>query len=215
MLTYLSSPNMVYRDLSPIHHYYIMSDDEWIAELERQLAEEFARRDENEWEGTIAWDQVAALPRGLALQGKASGWDKDVVEQELRLQLGGSYPNGTAKYRLEYRDIWHVYHQCPCGHTKCDNCVILHTRVSGQHAPRGSSARRAVPPRRTHVSRTGTNMVGERCLVKVSTSMVSILRKWSEFTFPFGRELRGTVVSGKEMQTLQSSLWCQVPRWGA
>ena len=51
-----------------------MSDDSWMDDLERQLAEEFARRDENEWEGIIAWDQVAALPRGLALQGKEPSW---------------------------------------------------------------------------------------------------------------------------------------------
>ena len=181
-------------------------------DLERQLAEEFARRDENEWEGIIAWDQVAALPRGLALQGKASGWDKDVVEQELRLQLGGTYPNGTAKYRLVYRDIWHVYHQCTCGQTNCDKCVIPSIlEYQGNMLHEGLQLDELFLQEEPMSLAQARTWWAQRCLVKVSTSMVSILRKWSEFTFPFGRELRGTVVSGKEMESLQATFGAKYP----
>ena len=189
-----------------------MSDDSWMDDLERQLAEEFARRDENEWEGIIAWDQVAALPRGLALQGKASGWDKDVVEQELRLQLGGTYPNGTAKYRLVYRDIWHVYHQCTCGQTNCDKCVIPSIlEYQGNMLHEGLQLDELFLQEEPMSLAQARTWWAQRCLVKVSTSMVSILRKWSEFTFPFGRELRGTVVSGKEMESLQATFGAKYP----
>ena len=186
-------------------------------ELERQIAEEFARRDENEWEGTIAWDQVAALPRGLALQGKASGWDKDVVEEELRRQLGGTYANGTAKYRLVYLDIWQVSHQCPCGHTKCDECVIpsileyqgnmLHKGVQLdelflQEEPMSLAKAQAWWAQRTKYQ------------VTISASAITLLevRKWSDFcTFPLGHRLRGNIAKGKELETLQVHFGAKYP----
>ena len=185
-----------------------MSDEEWMDELERQIALEMDRQ----WEGTIPWHEVVALPRGLVLKGKASGFAKHVVEEELKLQLGGSYPNGTAKYRLTYLDGWRVYHQCQCGKTSCDKCVIPSIlEYQGNMLHKGVQLDELFLQEEPMSLAQAREWWTERCLCKVSTTTVSILRKWSEFTFPVGQELRGTVVSGKEMETLKASFGAKYP----
>ena len=72
--------------------------EEWMDQLERDIDDMMAERD---WQGTISWDEVVSLPRGLVLEGKASAFSKDAVEEELRRQLGGTYANGTAKYATD------------------------------------------------------------------------------------------------------------------
>ena len=189
-----------------------MSDEEWMDDIERQLAEEFARKDENEWEGTIAWEQVVSLPRGLVLQGKASGWDKDVVEEELRRQLGGTYTNGTAKYRLVYLDIWQVSHQCQCGKTSCDKCVIPSIlEYKGNMLHKGVQLDELFLQEEPMPLAQARAWWAERCLCSISTSMVCTLRNWSDFTFPVGQQLQGTVVSGLEMQTLKAHFGAKYP----
>ena len=104
---------------------------DWVDDILRQLDEDDSLDDslDDEWEGSIPWDQVVTLPRGLTLKGKASGLAKDVVEQELMQQLGATFSNGISKYYLTYADRWYVHHQCPCGHTSCETCIIPSTAV--------------------------------------------------------------------------------------
>lgn len=180
--------------------------DAWIDDLERQLEEEFARRDQDDWEGSIPWEQVVTLPRGLVLLGNASGFDKHVVEEELRLQLGGTYADGTAKYRLTYTDAWQVYHQCPCGQISCNTCVIPSVlEYRGMHDFHEFLQQEPMSLAKAKA------WWATKCLVKVTTKAITLLRKWSEFTFPFGRQLRGTVVFGKEMETLQTVFGAKYP----
>lgn len=178
--------------------------DAWIDELERQLAEDFARRDE--WEGSTPWEQVVTLPRGLVLQGNASGVDKHVVEEELRLQLGDTYADGTAKYRLTYTDAWQVYHQCPCGQISCNTCVIPSV-VEYRGIPDSHEFLQQEPMPLAQAKAWWAT----KCLVNVTTKAVTLMRKWSEFTFPIGRQLRGTVASGEVMQALHAAFGAKYP----
>lgn len=186
--------------------------DDWVLELERELARDAEQAEPAEWEGNIPWDQVVALPRGLTLQGKASGFGKDVVEEELRLQLGATYPDGTRKYYTTYAAGWSVYHQCPCGHIACQSCIIpsivqyegdmVHDEVSLeelflQEDPMSLALAKEWWAQRTHSC---------NILITTTTITVHVMRKWSEFcSFPFRRHLPGKVARGKELETLQAA----------
>lgn len=184
--------------------------EEWMDELERDIDDLMAERDE--WEGTIPWEDVANLPRGLTLKGKASGIDKDTVEEELMQQLGGTYTNGTAKYRLTYLDGWHVQHQCQCGKISCGACVIPSIlEYKGNMLHNGVQLDELFLQEEPMSLLQAKAWWTERCLCRVSSTLVSILRKWSDFTFPVGHQLRGTVVSGKEVETLKAHFSAKYP----
>lgn len=182
--------------------------DDWILELERELA----RDERDEWEGSIPWDKVVALPRGLILQGKASGSDKDVVEEELRLRLAATYPDATQKYRMVYADGWHVYHQCPCGHIACHSCIIpsiaeyegnmVHDDLSLEELFLQEDPMPLAQAKAWWVQRARS------CHITITNSKISVhaMRKWSDFcSFPPGRHLRGKVAMGKELETLRTA----------
>lgn len=185
----------------------VTMSDAWMDELERQIW-----GDGDEWEGTIPWQQVVTLPRGLVLQGKASGWGKNVVEEELRQQLAAKYTNGTAKYYMTYQNMWRVYHQCPCGHIRCDACVIpsiLEYRGTMLH--KGLQLDEMFLQEEPMSLAQAKAWWAEKCLVTITTKAVTRIRKWSDFTFPFGRQIRGTVVKGEEMEALQAVFGTKYP----
>ena len=202
---------MVYLIVSP--RIYTMSEP-WMDQLERDIDDMMAERD---WQGTISWDEVVSLPRGLVLEGKASAFSKDAVEEELRRQLGGTYANGTAKYRLNYVGTWRVYHQCSCGNIMCKSCIIpsileyhgtmLHKGLQLdelflQEEPMSLLQAKAWWAQRTKYQ------------VTISTSAITVVlvRKWSDFcTFPLGHRLRGTIAKGKELETLQLHFGAKYP----
>ena len=184
--------------------------DDWVRELERELerdAERDAERAERvEWQGSIPWDKVVALPRGLTLQGKASGFDKDVVENQLRLQLGATYPDGARKYYMTYASGWHVYHQCPCGHIACQYCVIPSVVEYEVHDILLEQLFLQEDPMSLAQAKAWWTRQAPSCNILITPSSVQIMRKWSDFcSFPFGRHLPGKVVAGKELEALQEA----------
>lgn len=196
---------MVYLNLNHI----LIATMQWEIALEREIHDLMSERDE--WEGTIPWHRVVRLPRGLTLEGKASGFGKDVVEEELRRQLGGTYTNGTPKYHFQYDCSWQVQHQCPCGNVSCDKCIIpSRIKYKGDMMHDGIDLEvefLQVDPLPIAQARTWWTQRAGSCQININITSIEVtkIRKWSDFcTFPYGQKLYGYVDNGKEIATLQA-----------
>lgn len=123
-------------------------------------------------------------------------------------QLDATFSNGISKYYLTYADRWYVHHQCPCGHTSCETCIIPSTAVY-----RGTMHDKynledmflQEDPMPIAQAKTWWQQRTKRS-VRITSNLVHVytLRKWSEFcTFPYGRQLVGQVEEGMEIETLR------------